>query len=88
MPPRPKYSPDPVYAEQARKEHYMSVVGIAGTADRHGAFTDLCLVEAAGAGLDERAMEIVKTWRFEPATLRSGEPVAVRLLVEVKFRLY
>lgn len=88
MPPIPKYSPDPVYSEQARREKYMSVVGIAGTADRHGAFTDLCLAEAAGAGLDERAMEVVKTWRFEPATLRGGEPAAVRLLIEVKFRLY
>jgi TonB family protein len=86
-PPRAIYSPDPDYSEQARREKYMSVVRVAGTVDPQGAFTDLCLVQAAGAGLDEEAMETVKTWKFEPATLR-GEPVAIRLNVEVSFRLY
>jgi outer membrane biosynthesis protein TonB len=32
-------------------------------------------------------MEAVTTWKFEPATL-NGEPVAVRINVEVTFRLY
>ena len=86
-PPRTKNSPDPEYSEEARKGKYMSVVRIAGTVDPHGGFTDLCVVQAAGFGLDEKAMETVKTWRFEPATLR-GEPVAVRLNVETSFRLY
>jgi len=65
----------------------MSVVQIAGTVDPQGAFTDLCVSQAAGEGLDEKAMEAVSTWKFEPATLR-GEPVAVRVNVEVSFRLY
>lgn len=86
-PPKPKHSPDPEYSEPARRGKYMSVVRIAGTVDPHGAFTDLCLAEAAGVGLDEQAMEAVKTWMFEPATLE-GEPVAVRLNIEVSFRLY
>lgn len=86
-PPRATYSPDPEYSEQARKEKYMSAVSIAGTVDPQGAFTDLCVSRAAGAGLDEKAMESVSTWKFEPATL-NGEPVAVRIHVEVTFRLY
>ena len=65
----------------------MSNVEIAGTVDPHGYFTDLCVVQAAGAGLDEMAIEAVKTWKFEPATLQ-GEPVAMRLKVDVSFRLY
>jgi TonB family protein len=86
-PPKATYSPDPEYSEQARREKYMSVVRIAGTVDPQGAFTDLCLAQAAGGELDEKAMEAVKTWKFEPATLE-GEPVAVRVNVEVSFRLY
>jgi TonB family protein len=86
-PPKAKSSPDPEYSEEARKGKYMSVVRIAGTVDPLGSFTDLCVVQAAGSGLDEKAIETVKTWKFEPATLR-GEPVAVRLNVEVSFRLY
>jgi TonB family protein len=86
-PPKAKDSPDPEYSEEARKGKYMSVVRIAGTVDPLGGFTDLCVVQAAGSGLDEKAIATVKTWKFEPATLR-GEPVAVRLHVEVTFRLY
>jgi TonB family protein len=86
-PPKPTYSPDPEYSEVGRKDKYMSIVMIAGTVDLKGAFTDLCVAQAAGEGLDEKAMGAVSTWRFEPATLQR-EPVAVRLKVEVSFRLY
>ncbi len=86
-PPKATYSPDPEYSEKARGDKYMSSVMIAGTVDPQGSFTDLCVAQAAGDGLDGKAMGAVKTWRFEPATLR-GEPVAVRLNVEVSFHLY
>lgn len=66
---------------------YQSRVRLAGTVDQDGAFTDLCILVPGGAGLDDKAMAAVKTWRFEPATLQ-GEPVAVRIPVEVDFRLY
>jgi protein TonB len=42
---------------------------------------------SAGMGLDEKAMAAVKQWRFQPATL-DGRPVAVRISVEVSFRLF
>ena len=37
-------------------------------------------------GLDEAALDAVKTWKFQPAT-RLGEPVAVYFIVTVNFRL-
>lgn len=86
-PPKATHAPDPEYSEKGRRDKYMSVVQIAGTVDPQGAFTDLCVSQAAGEGLDEKAMEAVSTWKFEPATIR-GEPVAVRVQVEVSFRLY
>ena len=86
-PPHPTYSPDPEYSEAARKMRYQSRVRIAGTVDREGTFTDLCVLVPAGGGLDEKAMAAVKSWRFEPATLEGG-PVAVRINVEVDFKLY
>ena len=40
-----------------------------------------------GMGLDEKAIDAVRVWRFEPAR-RNGQPVAVQINVEVNFRLY
>jgi TonB family protein len=40
-----------------------------------------------GFGLDEKALEAVKQWRFEPAK-KDGRPVAVQINIEVNFRLY
>lgn len=86
-PPKPAYQPEPEFSEEARKAKYQGNVTLAGTIDPRGEFTDLCVVQALGAGLDEKAIEAVRTWRFEPAT-RQGQPVAVRIAVEVTFRMY
>jgi periplasmic protein TonB len=40
-----------------------------------------------GLGLDEKAIEAVKQWKFKPA-MKDGNPVAVRISVEVNFHLY
>jgi TonB family protein len=66
---------------------YQSRVRLAGTVDPEGSFTDLCILVPAGEGLDEKAMETVKGWRFEPGAV-SGSSAAVRINVEVDFRLY
>ena len=86
-PPRLTNSPDPEYSDQARGMKYESEVILAGTVDPEGVFTDLCTLVPAGMGLDVKAIDAVKKWRFKPATL-NGEPVAVRINVEVDFRLY
>jgi len=51
-----------------------------------GAVTDCRVAKPLGMGLDEKAVETVKTWEFKPS-LRNGKPVAVRVAVEVAFRL-
>ena len=45
------------------------------------------MVRGLGFGLDTKAMEAVKQWRFDPA-LKEGKPVNVQISVEVDFRLY
>jgi protein TonB len=45
------------------------------------------VVRGLGFGLDARAIEAVKQWRFQPA-LKDGRPVNVQISVEVGFRLY
>jgi len=48
---------------------------------------NLKVQRSAGMGLDEKAIAAVNKWRFQPATL-DGRPVAVRISVEMSFRLF
>jgi TonB family protein len=52
-----------------------------------GRVHDLRIQRSLGMGLDEKAIEAVKTWRFEPSR-KDGQAVAVEVNVEVNFRLY
>ena len=45
------------------------------------------VVRGLGMGLDEKAVERVKTWLFEPGK-KNGTPVAVAMNFEVDFRLF
>jgi TonB family protein len=44
-------------------------------------------IRRLGLGLDEKAVEAVRQWKFKPA-MKDGRPVAVQISVEVFFRLY
>jgi len=48
---------------------------------------DVRVQRSLGMGLDEKAIEAVRSWKFEPAK-KDGQPVAVQVNVEVNFRLY
>jgi TonB family protein len=48
---------------------------------------EIAVARSLGLGLDEKAMEAVKNWKFEPA-MKDGKPVSVAINVEVQFRLY
>jgi TonB family protein len=85
--PRTIYAPDPDYPEAARRIKYQGscVLGLIVGAD--GKPISVWITRPAGEGLDEKSIEAVKQWRFQPAT-KDGEPVAVLLNVETTFHLY
>lgn len=56
------------------------------TAD--GRATDIHIAKGPGLGLEEKAIEAVRTWRFKPALGPNGRPVAVYIPIEVTFRLF
>jgi TonB family protein len=85
--PKAIFAPDPEYSEEARKVKQMGVVVLYLVVGPDGRPRDVRVVRALGLGLDEKAIEAVKTWRFEPA-LKDGKPVAVSVNVEVNFHLY
>ena len=55
--------------------------------DAQGNPTRVQVVRHLGMGLDKKAVEAVKQYRFTPA-MRFGKPVAVEVNIEVNFRLY
>ncbi len=85
--PRAIYQPDPEYSEEARKAKYQGTVVLAAVIDANGHPRDIRVARSVGLGLDEKAMEAVKTWRFEPAK-KDNQAVAVLVNIEVTFNLY
>jgi len=51
-----------------------------------GQVTSVRVLRSVGLGLDERAIEAVRQWKFRPGTA-DGKPVSTRAMVEVNFRL-
>ncbi len=85
--PIPIYKPEPPYSEEARKAKHQGTVVLFIVVDTQGTVTDARVVKPLGLGLDEKALETVRTWKFKPG-LRNGVPVPVKVLVEVQFRLF
>lgn len=85
--PRALYAPDPEYSEEARKAKYQGTVVLWVIVGPDGRPHDIRIQRSVGMGLDEKAIEAVRTWKFEPAR-KDGQPVAVQINVEVNFRLY
>jgi TonB family protein len=85
--PRALDAPDPEYSEEARKAKYQGTVVLWMVVDPNGTPQQVRVTRKLGMGLDEKAVEAVRRWKFEPA-MKDGKPVAVQISVEVNFRLY
>jgi periplasmic protein TonB len=81
------HSVEPQFTAEARQANYQGVVSIQLIVDAQGFPQDARVVRHLGMGLDERALEAVRQYRFKPA-LYQGHPVAVQMVVDVDFRLH
>jgi protein TonB len=82
------YCPEPKYSEEARKAKYQGTVLLEVIVTPDGRATNIRVIKGVGLGLDEKAIEAVRTWIFKPAIGPNGKPVAVRVPIEVTFRLF
>jgi TonB family protein len=85
-PPEVAFKVDPEYSEEARKAKYQGTVVIRLTVNSDGTSSDIEVITPLGMGLDEKAVEAVRRWRFRPAR-RGMAPVATSAQIEVTFRL-
>ena len=76
----------PKYTEKAREEKVQGIVVLLATISEAGVVEDVEVVKGLPLGLTDNAIEALKQWTFEPATL-DGKPVAVYYNLTFKFRL-
>ena len=77
---------EPEYSEEARKAKYQGTVLLYIEVDANGHATNIKVQRSLGLGLDEKAIEAVKQWKFKPG-YKDGKPVTVAATIEVNFRL-
>jgi TonB family protein len=86
--PVPIYQPEPEYSEEARKAKWQGTVLLSLIVDESGKAVGIKVTKSLGLGLDQKAIEAVRTWRFSPALGPNGKPAPVRQIIEVTFHLY
>src|SRR3954463_7203340 len=80
------FKKEPEYSEEARKAKYQGTVLLYIEVDPNGKATNIKVQRSLGLGLDEKAIEAVKQWKFKPG-YKDGKPVTVAATIEVNFRL-
>jgi protein TonB len=83
-PPKPIHTPDPAFNDFGRALRIRGQSVLQVVLDETGRPQKLRIVKPLGCGLDEAALERVSSWTFQPAT-RNGQPVPVKITVEINF---
>jgi TonB family protein len=86
--PIPIYQPDAEFSDEARRAKYQGVCIVGLIVDVQGNPRNVHVVRSLGMGLDEKAMDAVRKYKFKPALKDCRTPVPVYVTVEVDFHLY
>jgi TonB family protein len=76
----------PLYTDEARRRAVEGDVMLEVVVRRDGTVGNPRVTRGLGSGLDERALDAVRQWRFNPAR-RQGTPVDVIVQIAVEFKL-
>lgn len=77
---------EPDYSDEARKSHFQGTVLLAVDIDERGQVINVRVLRPLGLGLDEKAVDAVRRWRFTPAR-KNGRAIAYPAAIEVRFQL-
>ena len=77
---------EPEYSEVARAAKYQGTVTLQVEVGPDGLAHNVQVVRSLGMGLDQKAIDAVSRWQFQPGT-KDGQPVTVLANIEVNFRL-
>jgi TonB family protein len=82
------YHVEAEFSDEARRAKYQGIVTVSIIVDAQGNPTNPRIVRALGMGLDEKALEAIRQYRFKPAMKDGKTPVPVMMNVEIDFHLY
>jgi periplasmic protein TonB len=82
------YCPKAEYSDEAMKVKVQGVIELIAIVTADGRVTDVHVAKGLGFGLDEKAVEAVRTWRLTPARGPDGKPTTVRTPIELSFQLF
>ena len=80
------YQVEPEFSEEARKAKFSGNVEVYLWVDTDGKPSHIQVVRGVGMGLDQKAVDAVRQYRFKPA-MKDGKPVQVDLYVDVNFQI-
>ena len=86
-PPHPIYSPNVEYTQEARTTKFEGDCILSLVVGADGNPSNVVVTKKIGMGMDERAVETVSRWKFEPAH-RNGKPVPTRFSLTLHFKTY
>jgi len=81
------HSVDPEFTEEARRANYQGNVSIKLIVDSQGNPQSVRLASHLGMGLEEKALDAVRQYRFRPA-MYQGHAVPVQIVIDVAFHLH
>ena len=81
------YKTEPEYTDEARSKGIEGVTTLYIEVTKNGAVGNIRVVKSLDSGLDAKAVEAVRNWKFQPAT-KAGKPVTVSATIRVNFRTY
>jgi TonB family protein len=85
-PPKLLSKVEPGYTEEARIARYQGTLVLSVEVGTDGLAHNMTVLRGLGLGLDDRALDAVSQWKFQPA-VKDGQPIPVIANIEVNFRL-
>lgn len=85
-PPKLLHYVEPSFSPNSKEAFVEGTVRISTVVSSEGVTKDFRVISGLNAEEDRNAIEALKQWKFQPGT-RNGQPVNVRVTVEVEFHL-
>jgi TonB family protein len=82
------FAPEAEFSDEARRAKYQGIVVVQVIVDAQGNPQNPRVVRPLGMGLDEKALEAIRKYRFKPSMKDGKTPVPVLIAISIDFHLY